>query len=89
MSFLINIVAGLQFKSIFTQKDDLAVLFSWQLSELSNLTNFKKALLYEKRGSDIYQKSNYVTFYLKPNQDFCISGSDNGLDKVLSVEKNK
>ena len=89
MSFLINIVAGLQFKSIFTQKDDLAVLFSWQLSELFNLINFKKALLYEKRGSDVYQKSNYVTFYLKPIQDCCISGRYNELDKVLSVEKNK
>ena len=47
----------------------------------------KKALLYEKkhcyqkRGSDIYRKSNYATFYLTVH-------SDNRLYIALSVEEN-
>ena len=36
----------------------------------------KKKHYYKKRGSDIYRKSNYATFYIKLRQDFCISGCD-------------
>ena len=32
----------------------------------------KKKHCYKKGGSDIYQKSNYATFYVKLRQDFCI-----------------
>ena len=42
---------------------------------------------YKKRGSDIYRKSNYATFYRKLREDFYISCRDNGLCKVLSVQK--
>ena len=52
------------------------------------LINFEKKHYYKKRGSDIYRKSNYATFYIKLRQDFCISGcDDNKVYKVLSVEK--
>ena len=46
-----------------------------------------KTHFYEKRGLDVYCKSNYATFYLKLREDFYISGRDIGLCKVLPVEK--
>ena len=49
----------------------------------------KKKHCYKKRGSDIYRKSYYATFYLKLRQDFCISRSENGLYKVFAVKKKK
>ena len=42
---------------------------------------------YKKRGSYIYRKSNYATFYLKLPQVCCISVSYSRLYKVLSFEK--
>ena len=62
----------MQLKPIFIQKEVLALLFSWQLSEIFNDNFFKerkKALLwekkhcYKKRGPDIYRKSTYATFF--------------------------
>ena len=44
----------------------------------------------KKHGSeDIYRKSNYATFCFTLRQDFCISGIENGLYKVLLVKKKK
>ena len=63
----------MQLKLIFIQKEVPALVFSWQLSEIFNNNFFKerkKALLwekkhcYKKRGSDIYRKSNYATFFV-------------------------
>ena len=63
----------MQLKPIFIQKEVPALVFSWQLSEIFNNNFFKerkKALLwekkhcYKKRGSDIYRKSNYATFFV-------------------------
>ena len=42
---------------------------------------------YKKRGSDIYHKFTYATFHHKLQQDYYISESDNGLYKVLPVER--
>ena len=62
----------MQLKPIFIQKEVLALVFSWQLSEIFNNNFFKerkKALLWEKKhcykkcGSDIYRKSTYATFF--------------------------
>ena len=41
-----------------------------------------KKHFYKKLESDIYHKFNYVTFYLKLRQDFCISDCDIRLYKV-------
>ena len=49
----------------------------------------KKKRFYKKRGSDIYRKFNYATFCFTLRQDFCISGIENGLYKVLLVKKKK
>ena len=63
----------MQLKPIFIQKEVLALVFSWQLSEIFNNNFFKerkKALLWEKKhcykkcGSDIYRKSTYATFFV-------------------------
>ena len=72
-SFLINISCRMQLKPIFIQKEVPTLVFSWQVSEISKKNFFKerkKALLwekkhcYKKRGSDIYRKSNYATFFV-------------------------
>ena len=42
VSFLINVVAGLQIKSTFFQKEVLTQVFSWQLSEIFNSKSLKK-----------------------------------------------
>ena len=63
----------MQLKPIFIQKEVPALVFSWQLSEIFNNNFFKerkKALLwekkhcYKKRGSGLYRKSNYATFFV-------------------------
>ena len=62
----------MQLKRIFIQKEVSALVFSWQLSEIFNnlFKERKKALLwekkycYKKRGSEIYPKSNYATFFV-------------------------
>ena len=60
MSFLI---ADLQLKSIFIQKEPPVLVLSLQLSEIFNneVFNFEKKDHYKKRGSDIYRKSNDAT----------------------------
>ena len=55
---------------------------------LTLIKPWKKKHCYKKCASDIYRQSNYATFYLKLRQDFCISDSDNGLCKGLSVKKS-
>ena len=80
-----------QLKPIFIQIDVLALVFSWQLSEIFN--NFflksifkrKKKHCYEKRGTDIYHKSNYAIFTSPRFLYFSTFLSDNGL--VSLVEK--
>ena len=78
LSFLINVVASLQLKPIFIQKDVLPLVFSWQLSELSN-DNFFKKHCYQKESTvnkNVYQISitNLITqLYICLCQDFCIS----------------
>ena len=63
----------MQLKPIFIKKEVPTLVFSRQSSEIFNNNFFKerkKALLwekkhcYKKRGSDIYRKSNYPTFYV-------------------------
>ena len=65
---------SMQPKPILIQKEVLALVFSWLLSEIFNNNSFKekKKHCYKKRGSDIYRKSNCATFYLT-SLDFCIS----------------
>ena len=50
----------------------------------------RKKHYYKKRGSDIYRKSNYATFYQTSPRFLYFSTvhSDNGLYIVLSVEKS-
>ena len=45
VTFLINVIAGLQLKPIFIQKEFPALVFSWQLSEIFNNNFFKKVSL--------------------------------------------
>ena len=92
--YLINIVAACC-SIIFIQKEVPALVFSWQLSKIFNNDFFKercykKKSSYKKRGSDIYRKSNYATFYLTSPRFlyFRTVHSDNGLYIVLSVKKN-
>ena len=94
VSYLINIVAACC-SIIFIQNKVPALVFSWQLSKIFNNDFFKehcykKKSSYKKRGSDIYRKSNYATFYLTSPRFlyFRTVHSDNGLYIVLSVEKN-
>ena len=63
----------MQFKPVFIQKEVQALVFSRELFEIFNNKFFNeenKALLwekkhcYKKRGSDIYRKSNYATFFV-------------------------
>ena len=49
MSFLINIVAGVQLKPIFIQKQAPALVFSWQLSEIFNNDFFNTLINFEKK----------------------------------------
>ena len=96
----------MQLKLIFIQKEVPALVFYWQLSEFFNNNLFKerkKALPQEKkhyyekkkhcskkRGSDIYRKYNYATFYVTSRRFryFSTVHSDNRLHLILSVEKN-
>ena len=83
-----------QLKPIFIQNEVPALMFSWQLSEIFN-NNFlkeqccKKKKKQKNRGSDVYRKSNYATFYLTSPRllYFSTVHSDNGLCIVLSVGK--
>ena len=56
----------MQRKPIFIQNEVPALVFPWQLSEIFNNNFFqeRKKHCYKKRGSDIYRKSNYVTFFV-------------------------
>ena len=58
-------------------------MFSWQLSKILTTTfcNFEKKHCYKNRGSDIYRKSNYTTFYLKLYQDFFFQAVTTGYIK--------
>ena len=62
----------MELKPIFIQKEAPALVFSWQLSEILTTTFLKreketllweKRRCYKKRGSEIYRKSNYATFF--------------------------
>ena len=57
-SFLINIVAGLQFTLIFIQNEALALMFSWQLSEIFSNDAFNK--LWKKALNNKRQWIRYV-----------------------------
>ena len=86
----------IQLKPIFIQKEVPALAFSWQSSEIL-IKNFfkerKKTLLwekkycYKKRGSDIYRKSTYATFFVTSPRFLCFSKELLGQQVVLSVEK--
>ena len=56
----------MQLKPIFIQKKVPALVFSWQLSEILNKKSSVtwKKYCYKKRGSDIYRKSTYATFFV-------------------------
>lgn len=82
VSFLINMIAGLQLQVIFIENGAPVLVFSERLISFES-----KKHCYKKHRSDICQKINHETFYLKRPQYFCISGSGSGLYKLLSVEK--
>ena len=75
MSFLINILAGLQLSPIFIKEEAPALRvvdsnLKFLTATFSTLLLWKKHC-YKKRESDTYRKSNLP--------HFCISGRENGL----------
>ena len=93
---LIDIVAGLQLQPIFIKKEAPALMFFLKLYKIFNknffltLNKFEKNHCYQKHGSGIYRKSNtqlFISSYGISKKDYGISGSANGLYKVLSVWK--
>ena len=83
MSFLI---AGLQLKSIFIQKElpALVILDSYLKFLTTTFLTLKKRIIII--NVDQIYIVNLMTQLL--HQDFCISGCDDKVYKVLSVEKN-
>ena len=77
VTFLINIVAGLQFNPIFIRKEVPALVLSWQLCEMFNNSFFKEHC-YKKsivtRNVDQISIANLITqLFIQLRQDFCIS----------------
>ena len=88
---LVTQVAGLQFCKIRLRRKCFPCSYlKFLTATFLALNKLWKKHSCKKHGSeDIYRKSNYATFCFTLRQDFCISGIENGLYKVLLVKKKK